>query len=276
MAGLDGLLASLELNEEGAGRFSGTHFDEGHAVVFGGQLLAQSLLAAARTFPGRQVLSMQTVFARGGNFAESLAIEVATVAESRAFASATVDTVQSHGVCTRSTVLLHAPDDDVVRHAAAPSEGAGRPDDWTTRTAPGSHWEIRTAGDVDVSDPDSVGPPLLPAWVRFPGAPDDPAIGQALLAYASDGFLIGTAMRPHAGVGQSMAHVSISTTVLTQTLSFHEPVRADRWLLLDHRSTYAGRGRCYGNASVFDEDGTMVASFCQDALLRRPKSVKPA
>ena len=93
-------------------------------------------------------------------------------------------------------------------------------------------------------------------------------MNQALLAYASDGFLIATAMRPHEGIGQSMAHVSVATTVLTQTLTFHEPFRAGDWLLLDQRSTYAGRGRSHGAADVFTADGRLVASFTQDNMVR--------
>ena len=93
--------------------------------------------------------------------------------------------------------------------------------------------------------------------MRFPGAPDDLRTSQALLAYASDGFLIGTAMRPHRGVGQALSHVTISTTVLTHTLTFHEPFRAGDWLLLAQEAPYAGRGRSYGRAHVFTEDGRL-------------------
>ena len=75
-------------------------------------------------------------------------------------------------------------------------------------------------------------------------------------------------MRPHEGVGQSMAHVSVATTVLTQTLTFHEPFQAADWLLLDQRSTYAGRGRSHGTAEVFAADGRLVASFTQDNMVR--------
>ena len=81
-------------------------------------------------------------------------------------------------------------------------------------------------GEVDISDPAAVGPPELFVWVRFPGAEAQGVVGQALLAYATDGFLIGTAMRPHEGVGQALSHVSISTSVLSHTLTFHEPVDA--------------------------------------------------
>ena len=100
--------------------------------------------------------------------------------------------------------------------------------------------------------------------------------GQALLAYATDGFLIGTAMRPHAGIGQSMSHRTISTSVLSHTLTFHEPVDAAAWHLLAHESPYAGRGRSYGRANVFTEDGRLVASFVQDNMVRAfPEGQQP-
>ena len=127
---------------------------------------------------------------------------------------------------------------------------------------------MRIVGDADITDPERTGPPDLDVWTRFVGAPDDPGTSQALLAYATDAFLIGTAMRPHEGVGQAQAHVTISTGVLSHTLTFHEPLNAGDWLLLSHHSTYTGHGRCYGRANVFSEDGTLVASFVQDGMIR--------
>ena len=163
-------------------------------------------------------------------------------------------------------MLLTADEPDFIRHGdTAPPV----PDPSESRSL--SHiggWEIRIVGDVDISDPDLVGPPTLDVWTRFAKAPDDPGVDEALLAFASDGFLIGTAMRPHAGVGQAQAHVTLSTGVLSHTLTFHEPFSADEWLLLSHRSPYAGHGRSYGQASVFRHDGALVASFVQDAMIR--------
>jgi acyl-CoA thioesterase-2 len=255
------LLAALDLEPSGDGRFRGRHLDHGHEVVFGGQILGQVLVAACRAVPGKEVLSLHNVFSRGVAFGEPLELEVEVAHDGRSFATAAVTTSQSGRTCTKAVVLLHVPDDDLVRHADVgraldPPPGG---DGW---------WDVQIAGDVDLADPSAVGPPELQVWSRFPGAPDDPVLAQALLAYASDGFLIGTAMRPHEGVGQSMAHVSVSTTVLNQTISFHEPFRAADWLLLDHRSTYAGRGRSHGRAIVFDQRGRMVASFTQDNMIR--------
>jgi len=76
-------------------------------------------------------------------------------------------------------------------------------------------------------------------------------------------------MLPHAGIGQAQAHVSISTGVISHTLTFHEPFDTGGWLLLSQRSPYAGRGRSYGRADVFTEGGLLVASYVQDAIVRR-------
>ena len=185
----------------------------------------------------------------------------------RAFASSTVTISQGDRLCTRSLVLLTADEPDFIRHADPAPAGPG-PDDAGPAGDGAGAWQVRIVGDVDISDPDAVGPADLDVWTRFAGAPDDPAIDQALLAFATDGFLIGTAMRPHAGVGQAQAHVTVSTGVISHTLTFHEPAPAGEWLLLSHHSPYAGRGRCYGRADVFRADGALVASFVQDAMIR--------
>jgi acyl-CoA thioesterase len=279
MTQLRDVLAVLDLEAAGDDRFVARHLDEGHGVVFGGQLLAQTVVAAARTVPGKEVLSVHNVFARGADAAEPLAVTVERVRSGRAFASVAVTTAQERGICTRALVLLHAPDADLIRHAdpapkvAGPEAGAPP----THAGGEGAWWEIRVVDGVDISDPDAVGPPELRVWSRVPGAPEDLVTSQALLAYASDGFLIGTAMRPHAGVGQSMAHLTVSTTVVTQTLTFHEPFHAGDWLLLDHRSGYAGRGRSHGGAEVFTADGALVASYTQDNMIRDfPEGRAPA
>ena len=136
-------------------------------------------------------------------------------------------------------------------------------------------WAVQVVGGVDVDDPDAVGPPELDVWTRFVGASDEPGMNEALLAFATDGFLIGTAMRPHRGVGQSQAHRTISTGVLSHTLTFHEPFSAAEWLLLAHRGVYAGHGRCYGRADVYSAEGQLVASFVQDGMIRKMDGGRP-
>jgi acyl-CoA thioesterase-2 len=266
-------LTPLDLAPLGDGRYRGGHGETSQEVVFGGQLLAQTIMAAARTVPDKDVRSVHTIFARGASTAAPIDLDVEVMHSGRAFASATVTVRQPERLCSRSLVLLDAAEPDLIRHGAPmpPVAGPGEP----SEPAPG--WEVSTVGGVDISDPSGVGPAELFVWTRFPGVPGDPTTGQACLAYATDGFLIGTAMRPHPGVGQALAHVSISTTVLTHTLTFHEPFDASDWLLLAQESPYAGRGRSYGRALVYTADGRLVASFVQDNMIRDfPASQRPS
>jgi acyl-CoA thioesterase-2 len=257
------IVAALSLEPAGEGRFRAGHAEMGHGVVFGGQLLAQTLVAAAAGHEGKVPKTVHTVFARAASPDAPLDIVVEPVSAGRAFASSRVTIAQGDRVCTTSVVLLTADEPDLIRHAvgapvvAGPAEGGD----------PGT-WVVDVVDDVDVNDPDAVGPAELDVWTRFDGAPDDPLVDQALLAFATDGFLIGTAMRPHAGVGQAQAHVTLSTGVIGHTLTFHEPAPAGDWLLLHHTSPYAGRGRSYGRADVFGGSGGLVASFVQDAMIR--------
>lgn len=260
---LTGFLAALDLEPAGEHEWRGTNTADGPgAVIFGGQLLAQTIVAASRSGDGKQVRSVHTIFARGGSRDDGVTLLVDPMHAGRSFASVSVSVVQGDRLCCRSLVLLDSPDDDLVRHEVPMPDVEPPPVD-----PPDRWWQVETVGGIDLADP-TVGPALLPVWSRFPAAPDDPVISQAMLAFASDGFLIGTAMRPHEGLDQSTAHVSVATTVLTHTISFHDPVAASQWVLLDQESTYAGRGRAHGRATVHTHDGRHVASFSQDSMLR--------
>ncbi|MCU1375323.1 MAG: Acyl-CoA thioesterase [Actinomycetia bacterium] len=267
MPTIESLLHGLVLEPDGPGRYRADNIDTGPGVVFGGQLLAQTIAAAGLEHPDKRVKTVHTIFARGGNVDRGVEVTVDVMHAGRAFASSTVTISQGDRLCTRSLVLLSADEPDLIRHADA-MPAVGRPDDAPGGTHGTGSWEIRTVGGVDISDPDAVGPAELDVWTRFVGAPDDPGTSQALLAFATDGFLIGTAMRPHPGVGQAQAHHTLSTGVVSHTLTFHEPFSAADWLLLSHRSPYAGRGRSYGRADVFRTDGALVASFVQDNMIR--------
>ncbi len=268
MTELREVLGLLELEPKEAGRYRGASLDlGGGSVVFGGQLLAQSIVVAAAVDPDKDVKSIHTVFARGAVIGEPLEFDVDVLQTGRTFASASVAVSQGGRRCAQSLVLLSAPEPDFIRHQPE-APRIGEPTDAVPSGHGGGFWEVRYAGGVDIADPDAVGPAELDVWTRFPGAPEDPTVNRALLAFATDGFLIGTAMRPHAGVGQSLAHTAISTSVITHTLSFHEPVDAGNWLLLSHESPAAGRGRSYGRAHVFAADGRLVASFVQENMIR--------
>lgn len=272
MVGVEDLVGALDLEPTGPDRFRAQHVvANGLGVVFGGQLLAQSLVAALRGHEGKQAKTLHTVFARGASPDEPLDVAVEPMHAGRAFASSTVTISQGDRLCARSIVLLSADEPDFISHAD-PAPGVTVPADDGDASG---EWEVQVVDEVDVSDPELTGPPDLDVWTRFPGAPDDPTTDQALLAFATDGFLIGTAMRPHAGVGQAQAHVTVTTGVISHTLTFHQPFAARDWLLLSHHSPFAGRGRSYGRADVFRGDGALVASYVQDGMIRAKDRGRP-
>lgn len=266
-------LALLRVEPAGPGRFRVEN--EGDAavrdVVFGGQLLGQMIMAASASSPGKQVRTLHTIFARAARVSAATELAFEPIHDGRSFASANVTAWQGDRLCARALVLLDAPDPDLLCHAAPAPRVAGP--DAAADTGPSPlvfpGAELRIVGGVDTWSPDApVGPAELCAWVRYRAAPDDLAVNQAILAWASDGFLIGTAMRPHAGIGQADAHKTLSTGVVGHTLTFHEPFTTRDWLLVAHESPHAGGGRSYGRAQVFTRGGLLVASFVQDNVIR--------
>ena len=181
-------------------------------------------------------------------------------------------------VFAQALILRRADGPDLIRHQPTMPEVDGPHRSPATGQvgllAPGS--EIRVEGGVDTWDPDGpVGPAELAVWVRLPAIDDDPVLAQALLAYGTDGFLIGTALRPHAGFGQNMAHRSLATGVVSHTLTFHERVEVGTWLLMAQESPYAGRGVSYGRSHVFSEDGRLIASFVQESMIKDAAPTPP-
>jgi acyl-CoA thioesterase len=271
--GADDLPDAFRLTELGDGRFEAANMGDpgSRDVVYGGQLLSQMILASGLVATTKEVASIHTVFARGATVALPVEIDVEVLHDGRTMGSQSVTARQGDRVCAKALVLRRADGPDLIRHQPAmPAvDGPDRSPDTGQAglLAPGS--ELRVEGGVDTWDPDGpVGPAELLVWVRLPPAGDDPVLAQALLAYGTDGFLIGTAMRPHEGIGQNMAHRSLATGVVSHTLTFHEPVETGAWLLMAHESPYAGRGAAYGRAHVFTQDGRLVASFVQEAMIR--------
>ncbi len=243
-------------------------------VVYGGQLLAQMILASDQVAEDKDVASIHTIFARSARLSSPIEIDVDVIHDGRTMGSHSVTVHQGDRVCAQGLVLRRLDAPDLIRHQPPMPEVAGPDDSPDTGQggllAPGS--DLRVVDGVNTWDPDApVGPAELFVWVRLPsgsGGPGDAAMAQALLAYGTDGFLIGTAMLPHAGIGQNMAHRNIGTGVVSHTVTFHESVPSGEWLLLAHQSPYAGRGASYGSAQVFTQDGRLVASFVQENMIR--------
>jgi len=201
-------------------------------------------------------------------------VVIDVVQSGRTFASASVTFGQGGKSCARSLVLLSSQEPDFIRHEPPTAPRLEPPADAADAGHGPDIWEVLLEPGLDLSDPAVIGPAEITAWARFVDAPHDQTIARALLAFATDGFLIGTAMRPHEGLGQSMAHVTVNTTVVTHTLSFHEDVNANDWLTMRMSSPNASHGCSYGRGEVFDTRELHVASFVQENMIRPMSAAK--
>lgn len=242
--------------------------DERRPVVFGGQIMGQMIAAAAMLEPGKRVKNLHTVFARAGTVMQPVDYTLEQFHSGRAFGSIAAIAAQGDRVLSRGLLLMDAGEGDVIRHQVPQLAMSG-----PAMHGPAGHSEdpaveIRVVDGIDMMTTQVTGDPEIGIWMRWRDVPEDPAMHQALLAWYTDPFLIAAAMRPHDGIGQIQAHETLSTGVITHTLTFHEPFRADEWLLIANRSQHAGGGRTYGDGHVFTEDGRLVASFVQTNMIR--------
>ena len=262
-------LEAFDVYPLGAGRFLAQCLDgRGRDVVDGSQILAQSIVAACKSVPGKSVRSAHMIFSRAASVHAPLELEADVLHGGRSFASVTVTARQGGKPCARGLLLLDRDTPDLIRHAAAMPAVAG-PEEAPPYDMGITGRELRIVDGAYTGDPDAkLGPPELKAWLRYREAPPEAYLNQALVAHFTGHLSIATAMRPHAGLGEAMAHRSLSTGVLALTISFHDPVRADEWMLYSHESAHAGRGLAYGRAQIFARDGRLLASFSQEAMLR--------
>ena len=237
-------------------------------VVEGTQILAASIVAAAKRFPEKSIRSAYSVFARAvlvGAGPVELGIDV--ISEGRSTATAVVTATQNGKRVITTTILADVPTADVIRHQL-PRPQVAEPAQAHESSMPMVGRQVRLVDVHDVNSPDEVGPPELFAWLHYDPIPTRDDLAKALIAYFTGHLGISTTMRAHEGIGTSQAHLTVSTAPMTVSVSFHEPVRWDGWLLYGHESTQVGAGMSYVRGAVHTEAGDLIASFTQDALIR--------
>jgi acyl-CoA thioesterase-2 len=268
---VEGLLDLFDVQPDGPDRFTaetGLVGDDKRQVVEGTQVVAQVIVAAAKRFPDKSVRSAHAVFARAVIVgAGPVKLEIDVVSEGRSTATAIVAAKQNGKRCITVTVLADVPTGDVIRHHMPRPEVAG-PAEANISEMPMVGRELRLVDVVDVNSPDEVGPPELYAWLRYDPIPTRDDLAKALIAYFTGHLGISTTMRAHQGIGTAQSHLTVSTAPMTITVSFHEPVQWDGWILYTHESTQVGAGMSYVRGAVHTEAGELIASFAQDALIR--------
>ncbi len=249
--------------------------------VYGGQVLAQSLVAAERTIaPGRIVHSMHGYFLRPGDAAQGITFAVDRIHDGRSFSTRRTQAFQA-GVPIFSAIASFQDEDPGVEHQAdmpadlpAPEE---LPDieEQMTGLHPMSK-RLFTDRPVDVRhvpspvyltvEGDRV--PRQAVWLRTRRQlPDDPGMHRAALAYLSDLTIQESILRAH---GVAWATPGLKVASLDHAMWWHRPARVDEWLVYVQESPSARGGRGLAQGRIFTREGVLVASVAQEVMVRVP------
>ena len=278
---VEDLLKILDLEQIEVNLFRGQSPKSGWQRVFGGQVIGQSLVAARRTVDGRHPHSLHGYFMRPGDPKVPIIYEVDRIRDGKSFTTRRVVAVQ-HGQAIFAMSASFQVDEGGFEHQAAmpdvpgpdelPSEDDVKADLLSRMPEPmRTYYERERPIDmrpVEINRYMSREPmePQFHVWIRTTGRlPDDPAIHQCVLAYASDMTLLDTSLVPH---GRTVFDPTIQAASIDHAMWFHRPFRADEWLLYAQDTPSAGGARGFSRGLIFQQDGTLIASVAQEGLIR--------
>ncbi len=281
-ASADELVELLDLEELDVNLFRGRQPETALQRVFGGQVAAQALLAAARTAdPAYVAHSLHSYFLLPGDTAVPIIYDVERLRDGRSFATRRV-VARQHGRAIYNLTANFQREEEGFEHqdarpdVIAPEEGIDLGAMFRSRGSENTaEWErewaaldVRYVGNSTQGLP---GDPSRPArarlWIRVNGRlSDDPQQHLAAFTYASDMTLLGSTLVPH---GVHISSPGMQVASLDHTVWFHRPFRADEWWLYDQESPSASGGRGLALARVFTLDGTLAATVAQEGLIRR-------
>ena len=282
------LLTLLDIQPIGPDRFVGHSATNGWKRVFGGQVIAQSMIAAQRTVEGRAPHSLHAYFILGGDPDVPIEFEVERIRDGRSFATRRVVARQRGEAIFLMSLSFQAEEEGLEHQFPMPE--APRPDEVPDPFVipPGASDVLQkqmTAFRDRIlpiefrplnprryrpADPGVLRDPRQTLWIRIAERlPDDPSIHRAALAYLSDMTLIDTVLVAH---GYFIASGMFQTASLDHALWLHRDFRADQWLLYvqDSPSAHGARGMTRG--LLYTEAGVLVASVAQEGLIRRKRA----
>ena len=259
-----------------------------HGRVFGGQVLAQTVLASGHTVASdRMIHSLHGYFLRPGDIAIPITFAVDRIHDGRSFSARRTQAYQN-GLPIFSMIASFQVEDSGLEHQVDMPAGLPQPEDMpsldeyighssrTPDAAAEDTWVRRWPFEFrHVSSPifrAVVGErtPSQAVWMRAVGAmPDDELLHRAAFAYASDQNLLEVVMRRH-GIAWSTPGLRMAS--LDHAMWWHRPGRVDEWFLYVQESPNAigGRGLAFGR--IYSRDGALIASTSQEGMIRLPRS----
>ena len=287
------LLAILDLEPLEVNLFRGRSPQVGWQRVFGGQVIGQALVAACRTVDvagGRRIRCTPISCSRGDPKVPII-YEVDRIRDGKSFTTRRVVAIQHGQAIFTMAVSFHRDEPGLDHQAEMPDvpqaggiaersrdQGAASCRRCRSRcgaiTSASGRSSCGRSNSTAISA-SKIGDGRFNVWIRATGPlPDEPAIHQCVLAYASDMTLLDAALIPH---GRTRVREEIMAASLDHALWFHRPFRADEWLLYAQDSPNLHGSRGFSRGLIFARDGTLVASVAQEGLLReRRPDIRPA
>ncbi|MEM8973317.1 MAG: acyl-CoA thioesterase II [Pseudomonadota bacterium] len=286
ISALEELISLLDLEQLEINLFRGQSPQIGWQRVYGGQVLGQALVAAARTVePERSAHSLHAYFLIGGDPTHPLIYEVERIRDGGSFTTRRVRAIQHGRPIFAMSVSFQKFEEGFNHHSQMPV--VPPPEDLPHEQAlrdkiierlpktMRNYWDHERPLEMRPVDSSRYNEqpkaePQQSIWMRANGKlPDDPRLHQCILAYASDFTLLDTALIAH---GKPMFASDVQMASLDHAMWLHRPFRADDWLLYvqDSPSTSGARGFCRG--SMYTRDGRLVASTTQEGLMRQRHS----
>ncbi|MFE4469494.1 acyl-CoA thioesterase [Leifsonia sp. NPDC056824] len=287
---LESLLTALDLTDTGARTsediFTGPSQWMPLGRVFGGQVLAQSIVAATRTVSDdRSIHSMHGYFLRPGDVNYPITFSVDRIHDGRSFSTRRTQAYQN-GLPILSMIASFQDEDEGLEHQVAMPQDLPDPETLPNSAATleevehpvAQYWASQRPFDMrHVPSPiylsvEGAHVAHQAVWFRSIGdLPDDPALHRAALAYASDYTIMESVMRRH---GVAWATRGLKAASLDHAMWWHRPARVDEWLLYTQESPSASGGRGLALGRIFSRDGRLVASVAQEATIRVPDAAK--
>jgi len=273
------LRAALTLEQLEINLFRGRTPPRERGRIFGGQVIAQALMAAYGTVEDRLCHSLHGYFMRPGDPSVPIIFDVDRSRDGRSFATRRVVAIQHGQQIFNLAASFHVPEAGAEHQAPMPATGA-------PETYPQAS-ELRAENVALMPDGQSAFYNYIPVEWRFVDPPipaeddpaparqrawfrlreplsEDPRLHQAALAYCSDVALIGAAIRPH-----RRSHAARPQTAsLDHAMWFHRPVDANQWHLYEMQSPSASGARGFNLGAIYSQAGALVANAAQEDLIR--------
>lgn len=281
------MIATLDLADAGGARttediFTGPSQWMPHGRVYGGQVLAQCVVAATRTVEDREIHSLHGYFLRPGDINFPITFSVDRLRDGRSFSTRRVQAFQKGEPIFSMIASFQVADEGLNHQIDMPSD---LPDPETLPSAAElvgalEHPKAQFWARARPFDMRHVGSPIYfsvegekvahqAVWLKaLAPLPNDQALHTAALAYVSDYTILESIYRRH---GISWAHPGLSSASLDHAMWFHRPAKVDEWMLYVQESPSAQGGRGLALGRIYSRDGILLATVAQEGMVRVPE-----